>query len=942
MRCRRFIKILPGIAIALLSACTNSTPVAQAGGSCATKADCMTLLNAPNCVAMKCVFCGSDTDCPMGKHCDPTGAMGLGVCNECIKDSDCLTGNTCVNNKCAPGCASDANCGNMQKCLLSGSQGTCVTCITSANCTMGQSCEPNSHTCVECLQNTDCAAGNICHQNKCVPGCDSSQHCANGQACNLSTGTCVDCVSDAECKTTMTPRCDVTQNKCVACLQASDNCPAGQYCAGTTCYPGCRTNTDCQVGNPSPASKGQAVCLVAKNTCVTCLADSDCSAQQICGTDHNCTMGCHSDAQCLAGSSCCNGQCAAINTTTNCGICGNACGSGQGCCSGSCTAFSTTFNCGGCGITCTAGQTCCGSGCATLLTDAKNCGACGNACGSGQICCAGQCRNPNLPGNCVDCTKTCSSYDVQGTGFKQTGASLTQITLDTSNNLTTLPNAVSNCTSTTDCPSGYFCVSGKCNPQPASQAHIWVANHDSNQVSEIDSGVGTLLGTFPSGGVHPSRSAMALDGSFWVGHRGPAQQCMCGSNGVNTNSCCGDYDPNQSNVTNILADGTIRCKITKAADGAPLPFVRALAIDKNGYVWFGTFDDGRLHKADPTTCTVVQDVTLSSTPGAAGCQNYFGVPCMSFPYGIAIDSNGIAWISTIGYGPWLGIDTTTGQVKYQVPLSVPGAGTAATYGVTIDKSNNVYYAQWCYPGLIRIDATSHLATSIPFSPNTNNWYCARGMSIDTDGNIWAAVAPWNNIGYDNNGYNYAAKFSGGTGSFLGSYRLGNIYQGVFINGDSFGNVWAAGFGLGNTAVTRFQRTVSQNGQVDFATKMVGGWPYSYADSTGIVLRTVTSNNAQDGTWAMSFDGQKPTTNWTTATWSSNTPKNTFVKWRFKAAGSFASIAAAPACGPFTTSPADLTTCNFGNEQWLGAFLELGTSDVTIQPTVSDFKVYYQN
>ena len=41
----------------------------------------------------------------------------------------------------------------------------------------------------------------------------------------------------------------------------------------------------------------------------------------------------------------------------------------------------------------------------------------------------------------------------------------------------------------------------------------------SNQVNELDLASGQVLGTFPSGGAEPGRSAVALDGSLWIANR---------------------------------------------------------------------------------------------------------------------------------------------------------------------------------------------------------------------------------------------------------------------------------------------------------------------------------------------------------------------------------------------------------------------------------------
>jgi hypothetical protein len=95
------------------------------------------------------------------------------------------------------------------------------------------------------------------------------------------------------------------------CDPMADMCPTGEYCAGGTCFPGCKT-----------------------------------------------------DSECGAGKACCGHQCIDIESNeSNCGACGTLCGIGEGCCESTCVALNTLSDCGACNNMCTGGEFCDGSNC---------------------------------------------------------------------------------------------------------------------------------------------------------------------------------------------------------------------------------------------------------------------------------------------------------------------------------------------------------------------------------------------------------------------------------------------------------------------------------------------------------------------------------------------------------------------------------------------------
>jgi Putative metal-binding motif len=133
------------------------------------------------------------------------------------------------------------------------------------------------------------------------------------------------CVTDAECaKNDANKVCDVATGSCVACTPTSDVCPQGQYCDPTTnaCKGGCTDDTDCAVpGSPD------VHCDTTKNTCVGCLADTDCQLGFVCfAATQTCIQGCSDTQACQAGYTCCSGTCFDIvNDVNHCGDCGTKC-----------------------------------------------------------------------------------------------------------------------------------------------------------------------------------------------------------------------------------------------------------------------------------------------------------------------------------------------------------------------------------------------------------------------------------------------------------------------------------------------------------------------------------------------------------------------------------------------------------------------------------------
>ena len=907
------------------AACVNGacTPLCPKGQVACGNA-CADLQSDPgNCG--KCgSACGPGEVCSGGDctvSCQPGLTNCSGACVNVKTDTahcgDCKTvcakGQYCTNGACA------ANCGpGFTDC-----NGICVDLTNdSRNCgKCGGVCEPGK-TCSASVCTANCAPGwtdckgtcqNLANdpQNcgQCGTVCPPGQLCANGScAANCANGW-------TDCK----GLCQNLQNDAQNCGACGTICPPGQFCSAGKCAANCANGwTDCgglcQNLQDDALNCGACAKVCAPGqACVKGVCSPNCGGnQKVCG--NTCVDLTSDPANCGACGTVCAKDLACVNNTcqllcilptivcgkscvdprydpANCGGCGKACAvvanGAPGCANGACTVGS-----------CNAGYKDCDgrvdNGCEIdLIHDAKNCGACGRSCGLGKMCCNGFCL-ADLTG--VNCGNQFGVSNVVGNGFSM-GGNIDQLVVDNTG-ISTQP--------------------AQMNPPPALSPHVWVAMHGTNQVNKVDAKTGAVLGTYPTRGVHPSRVAVALDLSVWIGNRGDDSP----------------DDPTHSNVAQILPDGTPGCTITKAADGKTIPFIRGVAIDGNGFVWFGSWNDQRLHKVDPAACKVIADFSMAN-------QTINGQVHSSYVYGLVADRNGLLWNSALDAGTaWFAMDTKAidpalNKWKYAVPKN-----GACSYGIVIDKNNNVFMSLCTGgAGLHRIDGKTQAYSRI--NPNNQPGIISGsgcGITIDLAGDIYQAGCSYYAAG------NYVYKYAGGTGNYIGAYTFPTFTNqsgtGTFLSmfgiaGDTYGKIWVTDR---NTAsLCRFDAT----GKVEVQTKLPGSDCYNYSDWNAIVLKTVTSNNAQAGTWVRDFDSGSATALWLAANWDSVTPVGTSVATYFKAATTQAGLATAPSCGPFYAAPVDLTACSFGKKQWLNVTVNLNTNDVNVRPTFDNLKVYFQ-
>src|SRR5437773_2081317 len=128
------------------------------------------------------------------------------ACVQCLDSGDCLdlsAPNCNAAHQCVASCTADGDCAKpTPRCLVS--EGSCVTCLTSEDCTAPLQCDPVQYICLSpsattCTKEQDCATNSAAPHCKpgtggkpgtCVACLDDSQ-CPAGEICNLQNNTCV-------------------------------------------------------------------------------------------------------------------------------------------------------------------------------------------------------------------------------------------------------------------------------------------------------------------------------------------------------------------------------------------------------------------------------------------------------------------------------------------------------------------------------------------------------------------------------------------------------------------------------------------------------------------------------------------------------------------------------------------------------------------------------
>ena len=431
-------------------------------------------------------------------------------------------------------------------------------------------------------------------------------------------------------------------------------------------------------------------------------------------------------------------------------------------------------------------------------------------------------------------------------------------------------------------------------------SYLWVAAFQNREVVKIDTRTCEVVDTHPSYGFSPSRTAVTLTGSVWVGNRG-----IHGGNGA---------DPAHGNAAHLDVDGSLICRapITSGASSGGVA-VRAAAIDQEGNAWLGSWSQRSIYRVSG-----VEVEAGDAVDGIPDCRILQRVSLPTPAYGAAIDSKGFLWTAT---SPTK-IDTRDGEIVGRVPqraLAVGGPNdgeyiSVRFYGIAIDRNDNVWYAV-TNPGgyLARIDGETHEMHAFYHGGGGT-----RGVAVDLEGNIW-----------------------GGGGSLYkmapdGRHLLtveGAGAVGVAVDGDN--GIWA----VGGRSASRY------NARDGLRECSVAGLPplYTYSDMTGMQLLNVTMRS---GRWSVKVDGGAADVLWDRVDWSGAIPDNAFIDARVRTAPSLAGLSGAQWSArsfetPMRIPGPNLETGYTPHNRWIEIEVRVTRQNDEIRPQLDQVRVHWQ-
>ncbi len=441
------------------------------------------------------------------------------------------------------------------------------------------------------------------------------------------------------------------------------------------------------------------------------------------------------------------------------------------------------------------------------------------------------------------------------------------------------------------------------------QPYIWIARTAENVVQRINTRTFQSDFIAPSYGWSPSRTAVSIDGSVWVGHRGCQNQL----------SGCDGSNPDHGNAVHLATDGSLICRADVIGGNGGLA-VRAMALDANDHAWIGSWDLRAMYQysgsvvdqaQNPPRCQLLRTVPLSFAGRTASA------------YGAAVTPDGFLWIATLGSGPSMKLDVASGTVVDAVDLPY------ASYGIAADQNSNLWYGVWTGAGgVMRLDAATRTVTHHRPDPAyaCEQTSYTRGVTVDVTGHIW--VANWNCDSvsrYDANG------------THVGTYPVGGGPLGLAIDGD--GKVWSVNYGSSTATV------LDANG--GFVTTVAGlAEPYTYSDMTGAQLRLVTRQN---GVWTSTYDSGYPSARWARAEWTAaSLPAGTSVCLRVRAAETRSALSITSygrlLCSPTEFAMTPPAIASLLGEVGAGRFLQVEvqlTGNGTDSPVVDGLELFWE-
>jgi hypothetical protein len=343
------------------------------------------------------------------------------------------------------------------------------------------------------------------------------------------------------------------------------------------------------------------------------------------------------------------------------------------------------------------------------------------------------------------------------------------------------------------------------------------------------------------GGNCPSRTAVDLRGNVYVANRAFRQQGTITKIAGDMSDCI-DRNGNGRIETSrdVDGDGVIEADVTGEylgqADecilwtvnvGGPDSIPRAVAIDADGFVWVGLYQEFRVVQLEPADGARRRTVNLFR-------RNFR-------PYGAAIGGDGTVWFTESFTGRVLGINAASGSVTHETMAFSESTSCSGSYGIAIDTRNRVWVAGLQCTSAFRYDPPTDTWTEVVL-PDSG---ATRGIAADDLGNIYVGAShTYINItplGTLTAGDPIArvTRFRADDGGDIRVFGteadplpgLGTVGVGL----DSERNIWLVNQASGTTTRVNTETGASRE-------YPVGDMPYTYSDFTGFALRTFTVPN----------------------------------------------------------------------------------------------------
>ena len=204
----------------------------------------------------------------------------------------------------------------------------------------------------------------------------------------------------------------------------------------------------------------------------------------------------------------------------------------------------------------------------------------------------------------------------------------------------------------------------------------------------------------------------------------------------------------RGNITTIAGTGTQGFSGDNGpATAAQLDSPQGLALDTAGNLYIADTHNHRIRRLATSTQTITT-IAGTDTPGFSGDNNPATTAQLNLPTALALDTTGDLYVADNANHRIRRIDATTQTIITVVGTGTQGfsgdngPATSATIdsptGLALDATNNLYLADTHNHRVRRIDASTHIITTIAGDGTLSTLALPKGLSTDANGNLYLA------------------------------------------------------------------------------------------------------------------------------------------------------------------------------------------------------------